>query len=383
MMITRNVLGLTGIGLCLLLGGTSAVNATSAEKAADKNPQTLKLSEQKAHHPCARKSAKALNKKAFPFLQSIHTHAKKYGVDHDLVKSVITIESCYRQKALSPKGAQGLMQLIPATAERFGVSNVYDTDQNVRGGTKYLSWLSKRFNGDLQKVLAGYNAGEGRVDRYNGIPPFRETRNYVHDVLLVYKKLKAQKQQVVQAQTAQEAAKKQAKLAQEYKKQRLARQRQAQLAEQKRLAAMTPAQRKRAARQAQLVQQMRQRQQPERQQQLVAQMRQRQQAERQKQLVQQVRQQQKRRAALSDQQASQTHEIITGQMSRPIRVQQQPQTPVLRKVSKKIVRNADGTVVAPQKTAKRVQRTYAAPFKPGRAGRAANKQRAPQLYKQQ
>lgn len=382
-MITRNVLGLTGMGLCLLLGGTSAANATSAEKAADKKPQTIKLSEQKIHHPCARKSAASLNKKAAPYLQSIQAYSKKYGVDHDLVKSVITIESCYRQKALSPKGAQGLMQLIPATAERFGVSNVYDTDQNLRGGTKYLSWLSKRFSGDLQKVLAGYNAGEGRVDQYNGIPPFRETRNYVHDVLVVYNKFKARKQQVVQTKASKEAAQKQAKLALEYKKQRLARQRQVQLAEQKRLAAMTPAQRKRAARQAQLAQKIRQRQQPERQKQLVAQMRQRQQAARQKQLVQQVRQQEKRRAALSGQQASQTHEIITGQMSSPIKAQPRPQAPVLRKVSKKIVRNADGTVVVPQKTGKRVQRTYAAPFKPGRAGRAANKQRAPQLYKQQ
>ncbi|CAA6826960.1 MAG: Unknown protein, partial [uncultured Thiotrichaceae bacterium] len=174
-MTIRNVSGLAGMGLCLLLSSTSAVKATVVEKAEGKKPQAIKLSEQKIHHPCARKSAASLNKKAAPYLQSIQAHSKKYGVDHDLIKSVITIESCYRQKALSPKGAQGLMQLIPATAERFGVSNVYDTDQNLRGGTKYLSWLSKRFNGDLQKVLAGYNAGEGRVDRYNGIPPFRET----------------------------------------------------------------------------------------------------------------------------------------------------------------------------------------------------------------
>lgn len=352
MMITRNVSGLSGIGLCLLLSGTANADTTVA---AEEKPEVLQLSDVKAHHPCARKSADTLNKKALPFLESIQTHAKKYGVDHDLVKSVITIESCYQQQALSPKGAQGLMQLIPATAERFGISNVYDTDQNVRGGTQYLSWLSKRFGGDLEKVLAGYNAGEGRVDEYNGIPPFRETRNYVHDVLLVYKKLKAGQQVVVQAKANKEEQQRQAQLALEYKQQQQARQQQARLAEQKRLAALTPDQRRREARQAQLVAQMRQRQQSARQAQLVAQIRQR-------------------------EQSSQTHEIITGQVSSPIR-QQPAQPPVLRQVSAKIVKNADGTPVAAQNG--RVQSTYSSPFKPGRAGREANKQLAPQLYKQQ
>lgn len=378
-MITRTVLKLTGVSVCLLWG--LAANTGMAEASKDKKPKApkaLELSDVKVTHPCARKSVKALNKKASPYLKSIRTHAKKYGVDGDLVKSVITIESCYKQKALSHKGAQGLMQLIPATAERFGVSNVYDSDQNVRGGTQYLGWLSKRFGGDLQKVLAGYNAGEGRVDQYNGIPPYRETRNYVHDVLVVYNKFKSRQQVVTKKKTAEQARINQAKLALKYKKQRLAQQQKRRLAEQKRLAALTPAQRQRELKQARLAQQIRQRQQSERQKQLVAKMRQRQVTARQKQLVQHVRQQ-KNRPAASGGQASQTHQMITGQMSRPIRAQP---APVLRKASKKIIRDTAGKPAAARKNSGRVQRTYNSPVKPGRAGWQANKQRAPQLYKQ-
>ena len=186
----------------------------------------------KITHPCARKSAAQLNKRAAPYLKSIQSHAKKYGVDSDLVKSVITIESCYRKKARSHKGAQGLMQLIPATASRFGIKNAYDSHQNILGGTRYLAWLSKRFGGDLSKVLAGYNAGEGKVDRYNGIPPYRETRNYVHDVLAVYKKFKQQGKAQIAAQATKNMTpqqRKQAQLRQQHQQkiqqQRLAQQR--------------------------------------------------------------------------------------------------------------------------------------------------------------
>jgi hypothetical protein len=102
---------------------------------------------------------------------------------------VIAVESCYNARAVSPAGAQGLMQLIPATADRFGVTDSFDIKQNINAGTKYLRFLSKRFNGDLRKVTAGYNAGEGRVDQYNGVPPYKETRNYVKNVLRIYGEL--------------------------------------------------------------------------------------------------------------------------------------------------------------------------------------------------
>jgi soluble lytic murein transglycosylase-like protein len=112
--------------------------------------------------------------------------AKRHAVDPELVLSVIAVESAFDADAVSPKNAQGLMQLIPATAERFGVGDPFDPRQNVAGGIKYLAWLSRRFDGELDHVLAAYNAGEGKVERYGGIPPYPETQNYVRKVRKLY-----------------------------------------------------------------------------------------------------------------------------------------------------------------------------------------------------
>jgi soluble lytic murein transglycosylase-like protein len=109
----------------------------------------------------------------------IYDVGQRQGVDPRFIHAVIWQESKYKNQARSHAGAQGLMQLIPATAERFGCENVYDPAANVEAGTKYLSWLLKRFDGNVELALAGYNAGEGAVDKYNGIPPYNETRNYV------------------------------------------------------------------------------------------------------------------------------------------------------------------------------------------------------------
>lgn len=109
--------------------------------------------------------------------------APAYRLNPNLVLAVIEAESGFNPAAQSPKNAQGLMQLIPATAERFGVANVWDPEQNVRGGMAYLKWLMKQFNGDVELVLAAYNSGEGAVQRYGGVPPYNETRDYVARIL--------------------------------------------------------------------------------------------------------------------------------------------------------------------------------------------------------
>lgn len=105
-----------------------------------------------------------------------------HGVEEAIVRAIIHAESAFRPNALSRAGAQGLMQLMPATARRFGVSDAFDPAQNIRGGVQYLAWLLKRFNGDLTLASAGYNAGEGAVDRHRGVPPYGETQRYVQRV---------------------------------------------------------------------------------------------------------------------------------------------------------------------------------------------------------
>ena len=109
-----------------------------------------------------------------------------YALDPKLVLSIIAVESNFNTGARSPKAAMGLMQLIPDTAERFNVRNAFDATQNLRGGMRYLRWLLAYYRGDIRYALAAYNAGEGRVDRYQGIPPYPETRAYVKRVIGLY-----------------------------------------------------------------------------------------------------------------------------------------------------------------------------------------------------
>lgn len=122
----------------------------------------------------------ALNTQAFA--NEIATASRNYGVDASLVRAIIHAESAFNPNALSYKGAQGLMQLMPDTARRFGVGNPWTAADNISGGVQYLSFLSKRFNGDVRLIAAAYNAGEGAVDRYRGVPPFAETQRYVERV---------------------------------------------------------------------------------------------------------------------------------------------------------------------------------------------------------
>jgi soluble lytic murein transglycosylase-like protein len=112
--------------------------------------------------------------------------ARRHGLDPELVLAVVGVESAFRPEAVSPKGAQGLMQLMPATAASLGVEDAFDPEENLDGGVRHLGTLLSLYGGDLERALAAYNAGEGAVERHGGVPPYRETREYVKRVLERY-----------------------------------------------------------------------------------------------------------------------------------------------------------------------------------------------------
>jgi len=116
------------------------------------------------------------------YKSEISSAAQQYGVEEAVVRAIIHAESAFRPNAMSHAGAQGLMQLIPGTAARFGVADSFDPAQNIRGGVAYLSWLMQRYKSNLTLVAAAYNAGEGAVDRNGGVPPYSETQRYVERV---------------------------------------------------------------------------------------------------------------------------------------------------------------------------------------------------------
>jgi soluble lytic murein transglycosylase-like protein len=120
------------------------------------------------------------------FARTVNRFAGLYGVDPSLVRAVIHAESAFRPDAVSPKGAGGLMQLMPATADRFDVSDRFDPEQNIAGGVAYLALLLDMFEGDRELAVAAYNAGENAVKRYGGIPPYEETRTYVKRVMQLH-----------------------------------------------------------------------------------------------------------------------------------------------------------------------------------------------------
>ena len=121
-----------------------------------------------------------------PYGELIYEKAKKYDVDPALVVAVIEQESRFKPRARSHVGARGLMQLMPRTGRWMGAKDLYNPEQNIDAGVRYIKYLDRRFNGDLKKIIAAYNGGEGNVKRYQGIPPFRETRQYVKKVMKNY-----------------------------------------------------------------------------------------------------------------------------------------------------------------------------------------------------
>jgi soluble lytic murein transglycosylase-like protein len=116
--------------------------------------------------------------------------ARRHGLDPELVVAVVSVESGFHPEAVSPKGAQGLMQLMPRTASSLGVQDPFDPAQNLDGGARHLGQLLTLYDGDVARALAAYNAGEGAVQRHGGVPPYRETRAYVKKVLERYRSAK-------------------------------------------------------------------------------------------------------------------------------------------------------------------------------------------------
>jgi hypothetical protein len=152
--------------------------------------------------PVPPRSAKSEPVKRGPTLnQMVNSASAAYHLDPDLVNSVIHAESGFNSRAVSPKGARGLMQLMPGTANRLGVNDAFDPQANVTGGSRYLRELMERYNFDLVKALAAYNAGPQRVEQYKGVPPYRETRAYVARIVHDYNRKKiAEEKEVKQKQ---------------------------------------------------------------------------------------------------------------------------------------------------------------------------------------
>ena len=162
----------------------------TSKKVSDKTYRKVMSSKKRrSYRPCYKYGYEELQSRSKRYQSSISEASRLHGVNENLIKSVITAESCFKVRARSHKGARGLMQLMPATARRFGVKNSYSSHQNIRAGAEYLRWLLDRYKGNVHFALAGYNAGEGKVDRYGGIPPYKETREYVRRVMGVYKTL--------------------------------------------------------------------------------------------------------------------------------------------------------------------------------------------------
>jgi transglycosylase-like protein with SLT domain len=137
---------------------------------------------------------------------AVSAASDRYRLDPDLLNSVIRAESGFNPRAVSRKGAQGLMQLMPETASKLGVPNAFDPEANVDGGTRYLRELLERYNYDLIKALAAYNAGTKRVEQYHGVPPYQETRHYVASIVRDFNRKKLAQQKAAKAAQAQASA---------------------------------------------------------------------------------------------------------------------------------------------------------------------------------
>jgi len=157
---------------------------------------------------CADLKTDTILKKARPYKSTIEKYARLNNVNAGFVLAIAAVETCFNVRAVSPVGAKGLMQLMPATAKRFGVNSRSNVNQSVNGGTKYLKFLMRRFKQDMRHVAAAYNAGEGRVAQYKGVPPYRETRRYVKNVLRIYNKLTTHRESLKKPSSLQRVSRK-------------------------------------------------------------------------------------------------------------------------------------------------------------------------------
>lgn len=211
----REIVGET-TRLYVTADGSSFVDVPTAEiehfEAAPELPASgspLPATAEKSGSPSSPFASNTRNLRAALNLDEVVNSASgRYRLDPDLVNSVIKAESGFNVRAVSPKGAQGLMQLMPGTASKLGVPNAFDPEANVEGGTKYLRELLERYNFDLVKALAAYNAGPQRVEQFGGVPPYYETRAYVARVVRDFNKKKAaqQKADVSQKSTTKKKA---------------------------------------------------------------------------------------------------------------------------------------------------------------------------------
>ena len=193
----REVVGDT-TRLYVTADGSSFVDVPTAEiEHFEAAPEEAKLLVRSARNGAPRTTLSFATSGPVDLKEVVNSASGRYRLDPDLVNSVIKAESGFNVRAVSPKGAQGLMQLMPGTASKLGVPNAFDAQANVEGGTKYLRELLERYNFDLVKALAAYNAGPQRVEQFGGVPPYYETRAYVARVVKDFNKKKADQEKTV------------------------------------------------------------------------------------------------------------------------------------------------------------------------------------------
>lgn len=173
--------------LCVVLHIPTAANATVIEFSNDGSVTTFEARDYLADVRHQQKKPMVFKYGAYRkpkdnFNRFVKAAALEYGVDTRIIHAFIETESLYKMDAVSPKGAKGLMQLMPATAEQYGVTDLFDPEQNINVGTKHLKYLLDKYKGDLTLAAAAYNAGEGAVEKYDGIPPYPETIGYVRKI---------------------------------------------------------------------------------------------------------------------------------------------------------------------------------------------------------